>query len=130
MIVRSDRRCAAALTVCLLLGGAAVARAAGADPVRTEARERYERGKQLYEERDYAGALAEFLRAQQLIGSPVTLLNIGRVYAAMGRPVDAVTALEKVLASPGSLKADQVELATRTRDEQKRRVGRLAVTTN
>src|SRR4051794_11796711 len=127
MFVRTS---AAALAACLLLGWPLAGQAAGADPVRTEARERYERGKQLYEEHDYPGALAEFVRAQQLIPSPVTLLNIGRVYAAMNRPVDAVVALDKVLASPGALKADQVELATRTRDEQKRRVGRLAVTTN
>jgi hypothetical protein len=125
MIARTS---AALLAVILLLGWSTPGQAA--DPVRTEARERYERGKQLYDEHDYAGALAEFTRAQQLIPSPVTLLNIGRVYAAMNRPVDAVVALEKVLASPGSLKADQVELATRTRDEQKKRVGRLAVTTN
>src|SRR5436305_15064911 len=127
MIARTS---AAALAVILLLGWARSGQAAGADPVRTEARERYERGKQLYEEQDYKGALAEFSRAQQLIPSPVTLLNIARVYVALSRPVDAVVTLEKVLANPGSLKADQVELATRTRDEQKKRVGRLAVTTN
>lgn len=126
------RRSSSVLLAVLLLASPALAAApaAPADPVRTEARERYERGKRLYEEHDYAGALAEFVRAQQLIPSPVTLLNIGRVYAAMNRPVDAVEALDKVLASPGNLKADQIEQATRTRDEQKRRVGRLAVTTN
>jgi len=127
MIVRTS---AAALAVILVLGWAHAGQAAGADPVRTEARERYERGKQLYEEQDYKGALAEFTRAQQLIPSPVTLLNIARVYVALNRPVDAVVTLEKVLASPGSLKPDQIELATRTRDEQKKRVGRLGVTTN
>jgi hypothetical protein len=126
MIARTS---AAALAALLLMAWPSPGQAAGADPVRTEARERYERGKQLYDEHDYAGALAEFTRAQQLIPSPVTLLNIGRVYAAMNRPVDAVVTLEKVLATPG-LKPDQVELATRTRDEQKRRVGRLAVATN
>lgn len=101
-----------------------------ADASRAEARTRYERGKQLYEEHDYPGALAEFLRAQQLIPAPVTLLNIGQVYAAMGRPVDAVNALDKLLASPGNLKPEQIELATRTRDEQRHRIARLTVITS
>jgi hypothetical protein len=127
MIARTS---AAALAALLCLGWPLAGQAAGADPVRTEARERYERGKQLYEEQDYKGALAEFSRAQQLIPSPVTLLNIARVYVALNRPVDAVETLDKVLANPGSLKPDQVEMATRTRDEQRKRVGRLAVTTN
>src|SRR5688572_23037483 len=130
MIARTSAALLAVILLLLLGLGPSSGQAAPADPVRTEARERYERGKQLYEEHDYAGALAEFVRAQQLIPSPVTLLNIGRVYAAMNRPVDAVVALEKVLASPGALKPDQVALAARTRDEQKKRVGRLAVTTN
>jgi hypothetical protein len=125
-----SRTSAATLAVFLLLGWARMGQAAGADPVRTEARERYERGKQLYEEQDYKGALAEFTRAQQLIPSPSTLMNIARVYVALNRPVDAVVTLERVLASPGALKPDQIELATRTRDEQRKRVGRLAVTTN
>jgi hypothetical protein len=121
---------AVAMYLVVSLVGSARAAEGGADPVRAEARERYERGKQLYEEHDYAGALAEFMRAQQLIPSPVTLLNIGRVYAAMGRPVDAVVALDKVLAAPGALRPEQVELATRTRNEQRKRVARLSVTTN
>jgi hypothetical protein len=41
-----------------------------------------------------------------------------------------VATLDQVLASPGALKREQIELATHTRDEQKRRVARLAVTTN
>jgi hypothetical protein len=127
MIARTS---AALLAVILVVGGARTGQAAGADPKRSEARERYERGKQLYEEQDYNGALAEFKAAQQLISSPVTLLNIARVYVALNRPVDAVVTLEQLLANPGSLKADQIELATRTRDEQKKRVARLAVTTN
>src|SRR5436305_718242 len=117
-----NRRLSTVLATALLLVASMtnIAKAAANDAARAEARVRYERGKQLYEEHDYPGALAEFMRAQQLIPAAVTLLNIGQVYAAMGRPVDAVVALDKLLANPGSLKSEQVALATRTRDEEKK----------
>src|SRR5437762_1279451 len=62
MIVPGFRGSALALAALLLLGWPTAGRAVGTDPVRAEARERYERGKQLYEEHDYPGALAELRR--------------------------------------------------------------------
>ncbi|HEY6463074.1 MAG TPA: PEGA domain-containing protein, partial [Polyangiaceae bacterium] len=58
------------------------------------------------------------------------LYNIGLVSAAMGRPVEAVDALDKVLATPGSLAPDRVERARQTRDDQASRIAKVTVVTN
>jgi hypothetical protein len=100
----------------------------GADPKKAEAAERFDRGLTLFDDGDNSGALAEFKRTYELMPNPVVLYNIGLVYAAMGRPVDAVDALEPVVAG-GSLSPTQLERAKKTLAEQKARIGRLAVTT-
>jgi hypothetical protein len=97
---------------------------------RAEARERFDRGLQLFDEGDSAGALAEFRRAHELVPNQLVLFNIGLVYAAQGRPVEATDALDRVLRDPGGLPADKVERARRTRGEQAGRIAQLAVTTN
>jgi hypothetical protein len=99
------------------------------DPRKTEAAARFERGLKLFNGGDNAGALAEFKRIQEILPNPVVLYNIGLVYAAMGRPVDAVDALEAAIPS-GSLSASDLERAKQTHAEQKARVARLMVTTN
>jgi hypothetical protein len=97
---------------------------------RSEAKERFSRGLHLFENGDNGGALAEFKRAYELIPNPLVLYNIGLVYASMGRPVEAVQSLDKMLADPGPLKAEQLTQARTTRDEQERRIGRLEVRSN
>lgn len=97
---------------------------------KNEARERFDRGIALFNDGDNAGALAEFKRAYELIPNPLVLYNIGLVYAAMGRPVDAVAALDKVLAAPGSLAEDKLARAKRTHAEQSARIASLVVATN
>jgi hypothetical protein len=84
----------------------------------------------LFDEGDSAGALAEFKRAHELIPNPLVLFNIGMVYAALGRPVEATDALDAVLRDSGRLTADNLERARRTRDEQVKRIARLAVVTS
>jgi hypothetical protein len=103
-----------------------------ADPAeaRKEAADRFDRGMALVEEGDNAGALAELTRVYQLAPHPQVLFNLGLVYAAMNRPVEATETMERVLAAPGPLAAASLELARRTRDEQARKVARIAVTTN
>lgn len=98
--------------------------------VRTEARERFNRGLALFDEGDNAGALAEFKKTYLLVPNRLVLYNIGMVYAAMNRPVEAADTLEKVLADAGPLSANNIEIAKRTRDEQSKRVAQLVVTTN
>jgi hypothetical protein len=120
-----------ALAAALALLATVPARAADAppDPKKAEAAQRFDRGLQLFDDGDTAGALAEFKRTYELVPNPVVLFNIGLVYAAMGRPVSAVDALEKVMQTPDKLSTDQRERATRTLNDQKQRIGRLMVTT-
>jgi hypothetical protein len=98
------------------------------DAKKQEAGQRFGRGIELFDQGDNAGALAQFKRTYELFPSPVVLFNIGLVYAAMLRPVDAVDALEPALAA-GGLSAKQVERAKQTLADQQARIGRLSVTT-
>lgn len=110
---------------------ATAAPAAPADAVKSEARERFDRGLGLFEKGDNAAALAEFKRAYELIPNAVVLYNMGLVYAAMNRPVEAADALERYLAQAGEKTApEQRQHATKVRDEQAARVARVLVVTD
>jgi hypothetical protein len=98
------------------------------DATKAEAAQRFERGIKLFNAGDNAGALAEFKRIYEILPNPVVLYNLGLVYAAMGRPVDAVDALEGSLQS-GKLSQRDREHAEQMLADQKARVGRLTVTT-
>lgn len=95
-----------------------------------EGRERYERGVDLFAQKDYGGALAEFQRAYQLTPYSVVLYNLGLTYAALGRPVEAVDTLQKVLDAPGSLSADRVAQARALRAEQAARIAEVTIVSN
>ncbi len=122
--------------VLLLSRGLSASLAFGAEPAKpvvddaqkAEAARRFERGLKLFDTNDTAGALAEFKRTYEIMPNPTVLYNIGLVYAAMGRPVESVDALESAVAS-GSLSPDQLERSQTTLLDQKARVGRLLVTT-
>lgn len=101
-----------------------------ADAAKVEARDRFDRGLKLFNDGDNAGALAEFKRAYELIPNSLVLYNIGLVYAAMNRPVDAVAALDEVLANPGPVAGERLERAKQVRGEQAQRIAEIAVTTN
>ena len=105
----------------------AAAQEPAAEAARAEARDRFDRGLRLFNEGDSAGALAEFKRAYELVPSPVVLYNVALAYASMNRPVDAVDALSRLLASPGSLAPERVERARATLAEQKARIAELTV---
>jgi hypothetical protein len=100
------------------------------DAVKTEARDRFDRGLRLFNDGDNAGALAEFKRAYELIPNTLVLYNIGLVYAAMGRPVEAVDALERVLAAPGPVTGDRLARARQTHDDQASRIATLNIVTS
>lgn len=95
---------------------------------KAQAAQRFDRGLQLFNEGDNAGALAEFKQTYALMPNPIVLFNIGLVYAAMGRPVDAVDALTPVVDS-ATLSAEQRERAQKTLTDQQQRIGRISVTT-
>jgi hypothetical protein len=95
---------------------------------KAEAAHRFDRALKLFESGDNAGALAEFKRIYDISPEPVVLYNIGLVYAALARPVDAVDALEP-LVTGAKLQPAQLERAKATLEDQKARIGRIAVST-
>src|SRR5689334_21093796 len=118
---------------CALIGALCLATppAHAAEPdaaAKADAAKRFDRGLTLFDEGDNAGALAEFKQVYQTMPNPVVLYNIGLVYAAMGRPVDAVDALKQV-ATLDALSPAQKERAQSTLADQQARIGRLSVTT-
>ena len=120
----------AALLAPLTRAMAAPAAIASPDSVKAEARERFDRGLSLFEKGENAAALAEFKRAYELIANPVVLYNMGLVYAAMYRPIEAVDALDKFLGEPGKASAEQQRQARKVRDEQAARIASLTVVTD
>jgi hypothetical protein len=133
-IARQARRALLALAVALAIA-AAPAPARAADPpsaaLKAEARERFDRGVSLFERGDNAGALAEFKHTYALIPNPLVLYNMGLVYAAMNRPVDAADALGDFLSQAGSaISEDQRKHAESVRAEQDKRIAQIVVLTN
>jgi len=112
------------------LPGLVRAQPAASDEARKEAHERFSRGLHLFGSGDNGGALAEFKRANELISNRLVLSNIGLVYAAMDRPVDAAATLDKVLADAGPLKPENLARAQAVKEEQEKHIGLVEVTTN
>jgi hypothetical protein len=105
----------------------AAAAGAASEAGRAEAAKRFDRGLQLFNDGDSAGALAEFRRAYELLPNVVVLYNTGLVYAKMGRAVEATEALQRVLDNPGGLSAERLGIARKTHDEQAARIAEIAV---
>jgi hypothetical protein len=130
----SSRRTASLLALTTLVLLSALARAQTAAPVspaaRQEAAERFDRGVHLFNQGENAGALVEFKRAYELTSDPLLLFNIGLVYAEQKRPVDAVDALDRLLASPAKLTSEQRGKAERVRAEQAALIAFVEVTTS
>ncbi|HXK18864.1 MAG TPA: PEGA domain-containing protein [Polyangiaceae bacterium] len=95
---------------------------------KADAAKRFDRGLTLFDEGDNAGALAEFKQVYSTMPNPVVLYNIGLVYAAMFRPVEAVDALKQVV-NESALSPAQHERAQNTLTDQEARIGRLSITT-
>lgn len=84
------------LALCTVTG----AHAQGATDREAAARH-FERGLELLQESAYAPAIVEFERAFELSLDPQVLYNLGMSYVAVGRPVEAVDALRRYVASEG-----------------------------
>jgi tetratricopeptide (TPR) repeat protein len=133
------RNISSALVVAAVLCGSPSRRVAAAEAspavvapeVKADARARFDQGLKLFEKGENAAALAEFQRAYALIPNATLLYNIGLVQAAMGRPVETVDALEKLLADDSArLSVEQRRHATQVRDEQVGRIARVVVLTD
>jgi hypothetical protein len=108
----------------------AFAQAASGDATSAQAAEHFDRGLRLFNDKDDAAALAEFKSAYDIVPNPVVLYNIGLVYASLGRPVDAVAALDRVLANPGTVSGERLERAKQVRAEQAQRIAKVSVVTS
>ncbi len=127
------------LTASLLVGSishtafaqtAATAKGTGSEPsdeARKEAASRFERGLDLFDRGNSSAALAEFKRAYELVPSALVLYNIALVHAAANSPVEALDALDKLIANPGSLSKDGLARATKLRADQALNVAEITV---
>jgi hypothetical protein len=122
---------AACLALLVLLGGAAPSRAdSPAESSRKEAADRFDRGIRLVDSGDLSGGLAEFQRAYTLVPAPVVIYNVGLVYAAMNRPVEAARSLEKALKTRESLKPDVAARAAEVLRQQSEKIGQVVLAAN
>ena len=119
-------RTAAAIVAALLFTSAS---ALAEDP-RAEAASRFDRGIRLFDEGDFAVALAEFKRAYAIAPHPLVLYNMALAYAALGKTVEATDTCDALLKEPGSIRPDQLARARVMREEQAARVAELSITTS
>jgi hypothetical protein len=96
-----------------------------------KARQRFDRGLELYDAGDFPGALKEFLGALQFVRHPVVLYNVALVYARLGSPVECVRSVEE-LQQEGLLVLDEPSRGKllQVYNEQRTRIGRIRVQAN
>lgn len=107
--MRSSRSICAILLCCSLATGTALgqsppsaAPAAESDATKQEAARRFEHAIKLYEEGDYALALAEFERVYELVPDYRVLYNIGQVNIQLGRYARALRTLREYVSRGGN----------------------------
>ena len=83
----------AALLAVLALSGLARAQTPTSPEAVAEARQRFQRGVDLYEERNYTAAMVEFQRAYELTRNPAVLYNISATHELSGHMVEALDAM-------------------------------------
>jgi tetratricopeptide (TPR) repeat protein len=121
------RRILASLLVCSHLASS-MAWAQG-DP-KAAAHEHYEKALAAFDDERFQDAADEFETAYRISPAFAVLYNLGRVYVALGRPVEAVQAFEKYLAQGGTAVAPGRAQEVRAEIERQRaRVGTLTVRT-
>jgi len=127
-------RATAALSLCLGLAVLAPSLPVAAQPSpssKEEARSRYERGKQLYEEGAFDAALIEFQRAYDLAPSYKILYNIGQVHRQRNDYASALRVFERYLKEGGAdIDAKRKAEVDKEIAQLKGRVATLQITTN
>ncbi len=120
------------LTLLLLLSSASwcLAQTDRSQPGLEEAKTRFKRGTELYDEGNFRGALIEFQRTYQLLPNYKILYNIGQVHLQLLEYARAQEAFTKYLKEGGAeVAAARREEVTRELERLKTRVGRIAITT-
>ncbi|HHH29322.1 MAG TPA: PEGA domain-containing protein [Polyangiaceae bacterium] len=124
--------CGAVMSACALLHGSAMAQPVAVDgkTAKEQAKVAFAQGVERYERGDCEGAIEAYQRAFELYPMPMMTFNIALCHERLGRPVEAVAALEAVLAAPGKLRAERIDQAKSLLAAQKRLVAELMVTCN
>jgi hypothetical protein len=84
-------------------------------------------GASLYEKGNPAGALERFNEAYAEYPSPKLWFNIGQANRDLGRPADAMDALERFLAEARDASAISIGEAEKSMDELRTQLGRLTI---
>jgi hypothetical protein len=101
------------------------------DPSVHEAADHFERGVKLYEEHDFRAALIEFERAYSVAPHYAVLYNVGQCRYQLQDYAGSLAAFEKFLATGGAQgSSDQRRRAEATLEDLRKRVARVAVTTD
>lgn len=97
----------------------------------TEAKQRFDRGLELYAEGEYPLALIEFTRAYQLVPNYRVLYNIGQVGIQLGQYANARRALEEYLTKGGgTIAPDRRAAVDKDLEMLERRTAFLELTVN
>src|SRR4029078_13731893 len=76
---------------------------------------------------DYATALEKFTAAYQIFPSPKLWFNIGQANRDLGRPVEAVAALDRFLRHAGDAPPETLAEARRSAADVKTRLGQIQI---
>jgi len=99
--------------------------------VKRSARRWFDRGLELYNSKDFGGALKEFRRAYDLLPHPVVLLNIVLTYAQLNDPVECIRAADHLRTLDTSiLDGNAVRALELVYAEQRSRIAELAIQSN
>jgi len=100
----------------------------GADPrAKAHAQGLLTEGSALYERGDYAGALEMFNAAYAAYPSPKLLFNIGQTDRDLSRPVEALEAFQKFLASATDASPETIADALKSVDELQEELGQIRI---
>ena len=116
-----------AALVLLAPSGVALAQGAPAQEAVRDAGKHFQRGVALFNEADYAGALAEFRRANEIAPNPAVLYNIGQTQFQLRSYASALGSFERYVAEAGTNAEHRTEAQTAI-ETLRSRVGKIDVT--
>ncbi len=120
-----------AFALAVALSSPALAQQEVSPQARAEARERFERGLELYEEGQFRAALAELEQAYEVAPAYQVLYNLGKVYAQLGDAVRATDAFDQYLREGGADIPDERRAEVeQDLERQRARIARVMVRTN
>jgi hypothetical protein len=124
-MTRSRWAAAVLLGSCLLASAPAFAQPPKATPEATrDAGKHFQRGVALFNEADYAGALAEFKKAHELSPNPAVLFNIGQTHFQLRAYATALQVFERYLAESGPSAEHRVDAEANV-ETLRARVGKI-----